>query len=246
MKRWIKRLLGITGLIALMVLLLALPFLFRLYHYKAIRQAIEDGDMAMAVQRIQRLPELYDLEWTLWEDISWIPRIGWLYSHIAGCPSCAADGYPLLWHAARSGEVQVMDALLRKGASLKYKGDSGAEMLRAAAISANTNAIQLLMQKGADLRDEKYHHIAAIHMAAMDASSIDVLRFLADAGADVNALDWSGRTPLDCAYTWNTSAVPVLIHYGARMGTSDWLRVVNKMPNEAPEDTARKLVVPGP
>ena len=119
---------------------------------------------------------------------------------------------------------------MRKGAPLKHKGDSGAEMLRAAAISASTNAIHLLIQKGADLRDGKYHHMSAIHMAAMNRSSLHVLRFLADSGADVNAPDWRGRTPLDCAYTWNTSAVPVLIDYGARLGTSDWLRVVNKMP----------------
>lgn len=238
MKGWIKRLLGATGLIVVIIFLLVLPFLFRLHHYKAIRRAIENGDSATAVQRIQRLPESYELDWTLWEDISWIPRIGWFYSHIVGCPSCAADGYPLLWHATRSGEVQVMDALLRKGAPLKYRGDSGAEMLRAAAIAADTNAIHLLIQKGADLQDIKYHQMAAIHMVAMTPSSLHVLRFLADAGADVNAPDWRGRTPLDCAYTWNTSAVPVLIGYGAQLGTSDWLRIVNKTPNEASQDTS--------
>jgi ankyrin repeat protein len=233
MKRWTKKLLAAAGLIAVMSLLLALPFLFRLHHYKAIRCAIENGNSATAVQRIQRLPKSYDLEWTLWEDISWIPQIGWLYSHIVGCPTCAADGYPLMWHAAMSGDVQVMDALMHKGALLKYKGDSGAQMLWAATQSANTNAILFLMRKGVDLRDP---HISAIHVAAMNPSSLHVVRFLADYGADVNAPDWMGRTPLDYAYTWNTNAVPLLVGYGARLGTSDGLRVVNKTPNEASQD----------
>ena len=240
------KLLIAAGLIVLTIFLSALPFLIRLYHYKSIRKALEQNDSITALELIEHLPNFYNIDWTLWNDISWIPKVGWIYEHTVGCPSCAADGYPLLWHAARNGESEVVDALLNKGASLKHASDNGSEIIRAATMSGNTNTVLLLLAKGADIKDTNYCQVAAIHMATINSSYLQMLQLLISAGADVNSIDWQGRTPLDYAYTWNTNAIPILLTHGAQLGKSDWLRQVNKEPNNRLQAIDAKASQPDP
>ena len=170
MKKWINRIALAVGVLMLVLMLLLLPFSRRLFHYKSVRTAIEAGQVETAVKRVKALPASFDLSWTLWRDISWVPEIYWIYKHIIGCPSCAGDGYPLLWHAARNGETEVVAALLNKGAALNYEGDSGSEYLRAATMSHNTNAMRLLLQAGANIGDTNYLQVAPIHMAVIDCN----------------------------------------------------------------------------
>ena len=246
MKMRIMRSFIATGIITLIIFLSSLPFLIRLYHYKSIRKALEHNDSDTALDRIEHLPDSYNLDWTLWDDISWIPKVVWIYEHTVGCPSCAADGYPLLWHAARNGESEVVDTLLNNGASIHYASDNGAEIIRAATMSGNTNTVLLLLAKGADIKDTNYCQVAAIHMATINSSYLQMLQLLISAGADVNSIDWQGRTPLDYAYTWNTNAIPILLTHGAQLGKSDWLRQVNKEPNNRLQAIDAKASQPDP
>ena len=217
----------------LALILIIAPFLYRLFLYKSVRSAIEADDMDLAVKKVDSLPQSYDLSWTLWQDISWVPLASDIYQHVAGCPSCNADGYPLLWHAARNGKPEIMKALLNNGASLSYRGDNGSEFLRAAVISDNMGAIELLVKSGVDIRDNKHSKMAALHMtslhtAIINQSALHTTEYLIEIGADVNATDERGRTPLDYAYTWNTNAISTLLTHGAQLGTSDWLKSVGK------------------
>jgi len=234
MKKWIKRIFFATLIFLAIAIVILLPAAIRYYHFHSIRQAIEASNTALARDQIDRLPASFDLNWTLWDNIRWVPKIGIIYHHLAGCLSCNADGFPLLWHASRAGDTESMGALISNGASVNYKGDSGSEMLRAATISRNTNAINILIKAGADLKDTFYIRETPLHMAIFDNTSTRIIDFLLHSGANVNALDWRGRTPLDYAYTWNTNAVSILISHGAVLGTSDWLKITGKAQHAPP------------
>jgi len=225
MKRSIIIAATVVMLLVLILTALIFPTAYRLYHYRSVRHAIEAKDPLLARRMIDRLPSSYDLNWTLWDDIEDIPQMATVYGYIVGCPSCAAEGYPLLWHAARAGDTESMKVLIEKGASIRFRNDSGSEILRAAAISENTNAIAILLSNGAEIVDTNYVGIAPIHMTVLSPSGNKTLKYIIDAGADVNVPDWQGRTPLDYAYTWNTNAIPLLLDRGAALGTSDWLKV---------------------
>jgi ankyrin repeat protein len=148
----------------------------------------------------------------------------------AGADATARDylGFPPLAYAALCGGEDALAALLRAGAA---PGGSplSATPLALAAASGRLNIVRALLAAGATPAPPALH-FCALHGA------LDVLAALLDAGADVNACDTHGRTPLYwAAFSSHFSdvardaarrdgVVAALLARGASVGCADALR----------------------
>src|SRR5687767_10190426 len=119
---------------------------------------------------------------------------------------------PLI-RASKSADVPVIRLLLERGASAKAATRNGVSaILMAANVAAReedmtgrnktakeiVESITLLLAAGGDLRASDTQGRTAMHGAALWGFT-DVVRFLHEKGADVNAPDKRGLTPLDHA-----------------------------------------------
>ena len=136
--------------------------------------------------------------------------------HTDGDSSLGAGSTPFL-RAAKSGDAEVMRLLLAHGANPKAVNKDGATaiMLAAglgyrdgnAAIPTRDRgtddevvaAIKLSLENGVDINAVSVRGETAIHAAITGRGSDDVLRFLAANGANLEAKNAQGRTPLEVA-----------------------------------------------
>jgi ankyrin repeat protein len=139
---------------------------------------------------VQKLPELYQ---SLFEAMLW---------------DCGAEAIP---------------ELVRKGADLSYcEPITGRTALYAATIADRVRAVEALLQHGADpnqrftFRSPVDGRSEADRVALHYASSAGAAAALIRAGADVNAADVTGTTPLMCAaFHGQASVVRALLAAGA-------------------------------
>lgn len=120
--------------------------------------------------------------------------------------------------AAESGNTDAMRILLNHGADVTFKGPNDDAAIHKACdshVKANKmlEMLRLLIGAGAEINDRGYQNMTPLHIVARghfiyDASErrdlylpvdTSVIRFLLDMGADPNATDDSGLTPLDYA-----------------------------------------------
>jgi ankyrin repeat protein len=119
---------------------------------------------------------------------------------------------PLL-RAAKAGDVAVMKLLLAKGADAKLTTRNGINPLMAAAglgtkeedttgrrktQTEAIEAVKLCLEAGVDVNAADSRGQTALHGAAFQGFD-DVVKFLAEHGAKLDAKDRQGKTPLDSA-----------------------------------------------
>jgi ankyrin repeat protein len=75
----------------------------------------------------------------------------------------------------------------------------GTTSLHRAALFADKEMVELLLNHGADAMLKDHHGQTALHVAAGNRNSIEVLNFLLAHGADINAKDHHGQTALHAA-----------------------------------------------
>lgn len=112
---------------------------------------------------------------------------------------------PLLM-AARANRESVMRALVAAGADPKAKAQDGTTLLMAAASSGHLEAVQYAFELDPDIHAMTDRKATVMHAAvtgSMQASTqaevCKVVQFLADKGADLDAVDGRGRTPITIA-----------------------------------------------
>ncbi|MDA2938760.1 ankyrin repeat domain-containing protein, partial [Acidobacteria bacterium AH-259-A15] len=66
-------------------------------------------------------------------------------------PACARDVNSELIEAARNGQTEKIQALLRAGADVNAKDAAGFTALRYAALRGYTSAVETLLEAGADV-----------------------------------------------------------------------------------------------
>jgi ankyrin repeat protein len=99
--------------------------------------------------------------------------------------------------AASKGDVSEVRRLLDSGrANIKEHDGRGRTPLHYAVSYGQTNAVKLLLDKGADADARNYWLQTPLHVAA-SLGSIEVVRVLVAGGADLNAQGSGGYTPLD-------------------------------------------------
>ncbi len=118
-------------------------------------------------------------------------------------------GATAFMRAARSGDVVVMQYLLDHGADPKLSNKDGANALMLAAGLGYTDAnrstepealaaVKLCMTLGFDVNGATDKGETAIHGAARRGAD-SIIQYLADHGANINAANKQGLTPLDLA-----------------------------------------------
>ena len=102
------------------------------------------------------------------------------------------------------------------------KGGSNEEELSQACISRDFDAVQKLVEKGADVNYKWDGGFSILH-AACYGGDYDIIKLILDKGADVNASDKYKNTPLNMAI-WNSHSIEVimaLLDRGADVNASD-------------------------
>ncbi|MEW6351666.1 MAG: ankyrin repeat domain-containing protein [Thermodesulfobacteriota bacterium] len=116
------------------------------------------------------------------------------------------DGSFILMSAAMTGNTEVVEELLQKGADVNARDRNGSSALTWAAAADRADVVKLLKSRGAQ---------SDLWIAALTGDTQELQRFI-DAGADVNARDGQGWTPLmNAAQKGHVEAVKLLLDKGA-------------------------------
>jgi ankyrin repeat protein len=139
--------------------------------------------------------------------------------HHSGGDRALGEGSTPFMRAAKSGDVAVMRLLLAAGADPKLTQPNGATALMLAAGLGwrdgspaapsydqgserdAIEAIKLCVEAGLDINATTTSGDTALHSAVSGRGSDVIIRFLAENGANLQARNKQGRTPLDVATT---------------------------------------------
>ncbi|KAL2555794.1 Ankyrin repeat domain-containing protein 50 [Forsythia ovata] len=118
-------------------------------------------------------------------------------------------------NAARRGEVEVLESLLEKGASLSFSDQYGLTPLHTAAIKGHKDAVMVLVEFGADLESRDAEGHTPLHLA-VEGGSVETVQVLINRGANVNAKSKKGATPLYISKLMEYQHITqLLLHNGA-------------------------------
>ena len=131
-------------------------------------------------------------------------------------------GVPPLVMAVTRGESRSVAALLNHRADVNALGSDGETALARAAVLGATDVARILIEHGArvNVRFAKVNHLP-LHAAAAHGF-LPLIQLLLENGADVEARDASGFTPLlDAAEQGRTQAIRLLFNAGAKIDTTN-------------------------
>jgi ankyrin repeat protein/mono/diheme cytochrome c family protein len=122
-------------------------------------------------------------------------------------------GSTALMHAAASGTVAIMQALVDAGADVNAKNSRAATALHWAA--ADDAKVKLLLLNGAAVNAKTVEGRTPLYAAATMPGGAASIRHLLEAGADVNAATLVGATALFPAVNASAEATKLLLDKGA-------------------------------
>jgi ankyrin repeat protein len=137
---------------------------------------------------------------------------------------------PLLW----TEHAEVAAALLRRGVDVEGRGRAQQTVLMKAAAWKDASMLRCLLERAdvlvsLDDRDELGR--TALAHAAAASDSVDIVKALIDAGANVHRADNINRTPLH--NTVNCDVIRLLLESGADLHTEDldgsWTMMVSRL-----------------
>ncbi|XP_055634096.1 protein fem-1 homolog C-like [Toxorhynchites rutilus septentrionalis] len=119
----------------------------------------------------------------------------------------------LLCCASESGNLQIVQYLVRLGCDVNASSDTGSTPLRASCSILNAEIVQYLIENGADIHKPSSNGGTCL----IDAiKSAPLCQYLISKGADVNERDAYENTALHYAVTcWSFEMVRVLLDHGA-------------------------------
>lgn len=142
--------------------------------------------------------------------------------------------YERIWRAIYKNDVETVSRLLSSGISVDILDEYGRTPLMTAAEYGREEIVRLLLDHGADVNARSENGVTPLlYASGKEATSIECLKLLLNAGANVNAAtNITGSTPLIRAVgTGKTEAIKLLIAYGAAVnsqtnnGTTALMRV---------------------
>jgi ankyrin repeat protein len=102
-----------------------------------------------------------------------------------------------LMMAACYGDEKKIEETLALGADVNVRSGQGYTPLMIASVFNTAAAVKFLIRRGANLETRYVHGRTALHFAALSyRSDPKIVSALAEAGANVNAIDSDGYTPL--------------------------------------------------
>jgi ankyrin repeat protein len=144
-----------------------------------------------------------------------------LLAQVLSVPSAdEVQGSPLA-DAARQGDRESVQALLRQGLDVNGQGRDGTPALHWAVRVDDRDLVDLLLASGADVNAANRYGQAPLHVA-IEERHADMMQRLLDAGADVEQADGSGEPPLFIATRLEDGAlVDSLLARGAQVDGRD-------------------------
>ena len=132
------------------------------------------------------------------------------------------NGYSPLLIASHSGSLDVVKLLVRAGAGVRVADPEGATCLGLASDAGHTETVRYLVGlKEMDVDHTDVYGQTALHYA-VELGHVDVVQVLIDAGADVEARDKKGSSPINFSGTF--IIVKKLVEAGAGVRTVDTQR----------------------
>ena len=131
------------------------------------------------------------------------------------------------FEAVENDRVGTVKKALFDGVDLSLRDERGDTPLAVAADSGSLGVVHLLLEHGADPNDRVWGEYTALHITALQdyppavapqekENDLDIARALISAGANVNARNERGETPLHLATQENNlPLLKLLIGYGA-------------------------------
>jgi hypothetical protein len=99
--------------------------------------------------------------------------------------------------AVASGNIEVVDLLIRHGAVLQTSDVQGPDLILVAASVGNTEMMRFLLTHGSDINARQtYSNDTALIHTVRYARMPDAVKFLIEHGVDINAKDRTGKTAL--------------------------------------------------
>ncbi len=132
----------------------------------------------------------------------------------------------LLAAAVSSSKAIEIHTLIKQGADVNCTNEWGlSPLMLASQYNTHVVVLKALLKDGADLfAVEPKYRSNALHLAANKCSNPKVIEALVEAGADINARNYLGETPLIMAVLQNdnTRIFSQLIASGADINICDW------------------------
>ena len=167
----------------------------------------------------------------------WVRHSAALFLAFIAPGFAATDNQSDAFYAAiRANDLPRVDEMLKQGASANLKDDRGLTPLMYAAIAGSTDAMKLLLDKGADVNARNAFASTALMWSATDIKKV---RLLVERGADVNLASKQGRTALLVAALSDNSyeIARSLIAKGADVKAVDGLKTTALIAATAGNDT---------
>ncbi|KAJ3112980.1 hypothetical protein HDU96_003941 [Phlyctochytrium bullatum] len=160
-----------------------------------------------------------------------------------------APGITPLIHAIRNGTPTSVRLLLEHGADVERPGPDGYTPLVVAVAVRNTEAVNWILRKGANTA-KRAKGCTAMHLACLTGMP-EMVKMLKEAGAEIDAVDGEGNSPLHYAIQNMPAMVAVLLEHGAnpnaagKNGLTPLLRAAKRFGKESFWDICAVLLKNG-
>ena len=132
------------------------------------------------------------------------------------------QGNTALQMSARAGHIAIVRLLLQQGADINSRGSTDATPLIMAAEEEKTDVVSLLLDQGANIDATSGHLLHVVIRYSEWKSAIPIIDLLLEKGADLEAQDHGGQTPLVVAIrSLNFEIVRFLLERGADLEAKD-------------------------
>ena len=134
--------------------------------------------------------------------------------------AAASDDLTLL-DAVKSGNIEVVQSLLKRNADVNVPQPDGATTLHWAVHRDDLDTVDLLIRAGADVTVENDYGVTPLWLACTNRNTAMVEKLL-KSGADPNVALWTGETVLmTCVGTGNLEAVNLLLAHGVNVNAKE-------------------------